>query len=263
MKTMSLLNRVRYPFIVTGIVSTCSILLLRHLVLRYFIVHVSPEDISNMQNFIQLLGVLYGIYLARLVDDTIKASDDTDLAFTQEVQAIKLFCDNVFLLSDKKFRRFKTETISVIQSYIAHVINSERFETAEGEKLIYELRRLINNRLDSKKNLEGEGRLLMLIENVDDIISTRANRLHWVGRRTPPVYWFLALVFSFLWIIPFVTFSYINEITSSTLIGGATFVITAFLLMIYDINNPRFWSLNLFEYKTLLSVVERDSKKEW
>jgi len=259
MKTMNFLKRVRYPFIFTGAVSAGSVILLRYLVLRYSLIRVSSEDISNMQNFIQLLGVLYGIYIARLMDDAIKYSDDTDLAFSQEARATMLLYDNVSLLNDKKYRLFKSRTKSVIRSYVVDVIEHPDGRNGKGEKLIYELRKLINNRMDNKKNLREESRLLMLINNIDYVISTRANRLSSVLVRAPSVFWFLALVFSFLWIIPFATFNYINEIVSSTLIGVATFVITAFLLMIYDIGNSRineYWSFRLDEWDELLAVIK-------
>jgi len=219
-----------------------------------FNVTLSSDDYNNIRQFIEWLGIPYGMLMALMLINVWTQFDTVGRAFDREADSILAFYNSIILVPNPKIKRaLKTN----IYHYIEHVKANFSTEFAdvrlkrEGNKILNEILELI---VASTKAKSGGSLSLELLRLHNDWVTDRGERLSFSSQRMPTPVMMLYFIASFLWLAPFFILKFSSPFIGMFFIGGVTLLIISIGLIMNDLDKPfeGAWGVNLDAWDELL-----------
>lgn len=244
-----------HPFLIGIIVASLAVYFyLNRLVLSSAL---PAKDASYVQNFVQWFGVLYGLYLSILLQSAITGFEKYQDVVLGEGNAISILINRAQLLKTKSRKEF----LETLLRYVNHVIlnhglDHKRLDSRTmGLSLLNKMKTLVNNTL---QNSQDEKVYPFLVE-LDRVINLRTNRFSPLGIGIKKTLFILAIIFSLLGLIPFLTSLELDNILLGVvLLFSVTFVSVTLLTIINDLLNPStgIWQVDFSFWNFLRNDIE-------
>ncbi|MEE4311165.1 MAG: DUF4239 domain-containing protein [candidate division KSB1 bacterium] len=221
------------------------------------------RDMEVIQNFIEWFGVPYGLLIALVLVNVWAQYDIVDREFDREADAFAMMFHTVFLIqtADKKLLKYKNEVMEMIGEYVKHVLSTHKVEhnnpdvKKKGDNYLLKIRDTIGEIINFEKHgfLESE-----LLGKLFEVMDVRGDRISHSLQRMPKTVWFLSLLSSIIWLIPFYGLHFENTWVGFVLISGVTFIVVSFLAIIRDLDDPfsGTWGICLDSWEELENLYD-------
>lgn len=231
--------------------------------------YLTSNDYLYIGNFIEWFGVPYGLLLALVLVNVWTQFETTDRSFDREADAV-LAIYNTFKLT--KNPDLEKPVGLKIAAYIDHVQNHyfEEYmdihtqKKQEGDELINDIRTLAGDLISDKNHEVLAAELLRLL---NELIDDRGDRLSYSKQRIPRPVFYLSIIASVLWLVPFFTLSLSSLLLKLFLIGGVALIVISIILIIVDLDNPfeGTWKVEIDSWIKLSSSfgTEGKTQKAW
>jgi hypothetical protein len=257
-------------------------LFLLYLLVANYAVKLSERDTAIIGNFIEWFGTAYSLFLAIVLGYVWTQFDNLDREFDLEVDAIAslhqtssyisttLKClplEQLALTEERKevIRGYINDIEKRIVDYVKHVILNYEYEYKDtklkqkGEDFLEEIGRKIS--LLTYERSIPDPLVSELFQKLNEAIDVRGDRIAHSKQRMPSAVFLVALVSSFIWLLPFLALMIDNDIVFSVLVGGAAFVIVMVLTIVEDLDDPfdGVWKVNIDTWYEFFETLEHKS----
>lgn len=215
---------------------------------------LSERDLIYIQNFIEWLGILYGMLTVLLLINVWTQFDALERAFDREADSVLAFYNSIILITSPSIKR---NLKIYVFDYIEHVRRNFATEFIDikvkrnGELILNEIMQIVVSNIHKKKS---DSLSIELLRLHNEWVSNRGDRLSFSIQRMPRPVLTLFFIGSALWLMPFFTLQFTNPLVGMLLIGGVTLLITSIILIMVDLDEPfkGNWSINLDTWDKLL-----------
>ncbi len=254
------------PFVVALAYSPWLIIL--YYFIQFYITQLPQGDKDFIESFIEWFGTAYSLFLALVLVNVWGQFDIVEREFDREVDALATMYQVINRIPEANeqdaviIKDFKKNIKLKIITYIHHVIQNYDKEhdipqqRRNGEIIL----EMIGNQISElvpKVNIK-DFFISEAFESLNEAMDVRGDRIAHSKQRIPQTVWFVAVISSIVWMIPFLGLEIVSLLVTFTLVGGVTFVIVIVLVIIYDLDNPfeGTWKIELESWEGFLEVLE-------
>ena len=223
-------------------------------------VFLSKDDIILNRSFVEWFGVLYGFLLPLILVKAWEQFETLESEFDREADSLKVFAEDVMLLP-KNFKDKKIKFILLAIEYVKHAQEkyvNETFEENEakknGDSLLNRLRNEMSFFFTSVTTTKNISPLIsQLLKQLNVIIDVRGDRISNSKQRLFPGLRFVAVLTSYVFLIPFYFLDYEMGLFGDGLVLAVTILIVFVLHTIEDLDEPFYkkWRLHTDNWKIL------------
>jgi hypothetical protein len=212
-----------------------------------------PMDSNGfVGNFIEWFGVLYGLLLPLILVRAWEQFDAIGREFDREADTIKILFEDVLLFFREDIG-VKREFLRLLLNYVGHVkahYQSEAMDDSKerihGDTLLSTIRETYYQLTHSKIVERREGEILIseLLRQLNEVIDVRGDRISLCNQRLFQSLRFVALFASLIFAIPFyfVKFHQVYGFLDSFLVFSVIFLVIFILNSIEDLDEPFYGS---------------------
>jgi len=228
-------------------------------------VFFSSKDLVFVNSFIEWFGVLYGFLLPLVLVRVWEEFDKIDNTFDTEADTIKILVEDILLLH-QEYKSFKLEVLRLLYQYVNHVNNFYRAEGDDkstrrnGDRILQKIRGKYISLLhaENKDVKESDALISELLNNLNEIIDIRGDRLALSTKRLFESLKFIAIATSVVWVVPFYFIMQSGVgVFSRLLIICVIYLVVNILAIIEDLDNPfdGQWKIDQDSWEELLSEL--------
>lgn len=254
------------PFLVIVLFSPWLIIV--YLIVSGATAQLSVNDQTVIHDFIEWFGTAYSLFLALVLVNVWAQFDNVEREFDRELDAVSLIYQTAGYVqalkeeNEPRIVEFKKKIKDDVFGYLHHVVHKYSIEhlvaqqRINGEKFLERIGSNIGSL--AHEQMASETLISELFRSLNDARDIRGDRISHAGQQMPDAVWFVSVVASIVWLLPFFALKIINLWVSSILIGGVTFVVVVVLVIIRDLNNPfeGTWKVNLEDWISVLDTIE-------
>jgi hypothetical protein len=246
-------------------------LIILYLGVSLFVGRLGEDDQKIIQSFIEWFGTAYSLFLALVLVNVWAKFEALERKFDAEVDAIATLYQTTIYIEEaatpettpldsadaKSIECIKDD----IRKYVHHVIHNYREEDEfsqqrrNGDKFLTDIGHSISAL--AHNDVIKESFIHELFTDLNATRDVRSDRISQSKQRMPETVWWVAIIASIVWLLPFLGLVVKDPWARSFLIVGVTFVITIVLVIIKDLDEPYegTWKIGLEEWHKFFDVL--------
>ncbi len=238
---------------------------------------LSLADKQLAINFVEWFGVLYGFLLPTILVRVWEQFDEIDNVLDREADAVNILFGDLLLLHSHK--KFKLDVLKSLQDYVRDVRKfldkptrpNMDAEIQSGNSTLKQIRSYYLEVFRQTRNKTNEKDVLIdeLLEQLNNIIDHRGDRISLSTQRLFESLNFIAIVTSIIWLVPLYFLYFQNQQTGTELdlgvfgwllIIAVTFLVIIILSIIDDLDKPfdGYWTVNKNSWKELAKDIKNE-----
>lgn len=221
---------------------------------------MTTDDIELNKSFVEWFGVLYSFLLPLILVKAWEQFEALERDFDREADSLKVFVEDVMLLPSS-FKQKKKNIILAAVEYTKHIQENYIEEgirksdaKKKGDDILNKLKKEMSSfftNASASKNISSL--ISQVLSQLNTIIDVRGDRISNSKQRLFPGLRFVAVLASYVWLIPFYFLNYKLGLYGDGLVFAVTALIVFVLHTIEDLDEPFYkkWKLDIDHWKDL------------
>lgn len=255
------------PFLVAVSISPWALVF--YTIISTYAKNLEKDDLIVIQGFITWFGIAYSLFLAFILVTVWHHFESTKRDFDREVDAIDTLHQTVSYLEtiDNKNSASNLDKVvgdinSEIKKYLIHVVEHFQAEHESlpqkeiGDTFLESIGKIIASM--ARDEIVTDPIIAELFTSLKDARDARGDRISQCKQRVPDTIWFVTIIISIVWLLPYFALNIKDPIAKLLIIGGAALVVIVSLFIIGDLNNPfdGLWKVDVESWRQFLETFD-------